>query len=670
MSFIDDKELNEYRNIMKPPDTKEFEDGFNWKTVVGAIFLGFVMLPASEYLSLVIGSDSTINQAARWVTIILFAEVSKRSFKSLKMQELYTLHYMTGLALASPFEGYLWKQYVVQSEFVQAMGIAQELPSWAFPSAKSIAENGPTFFSEAWIPVIAITMFGVIISKVDNYGLGYVLYRLTNDVEKLPFPFAPMNAAGIVALAENREDKTSWRWRCFCIGGMIGLIWGGLYVAVPMISQAILPKRIELIPLIYIDFTPQLSKYLPAVPMNLVIDLGTFLTGMMVPFWGVMGGFAGLVFTMVANPVLYEYGVLANWKPEMGFIDTMFVNNIDFYMSFGIGLTLAVTLANLLIFVKYLFTNRAKEGEATPLQEQNDWIGRFKSGWRVLVTNNVARGDFSIYIAMLIYLGSTFSWITLGAYLVEGYPWKIFVFYALVYTPIISYATAKLEGLCGRAVNIPYLKELTIILSGHKGVDIWFAPTPIQNLGAETVGFRVLELTGTKIKSQIKTLILTTPIVIVASLFTSQLLWQMAPIPSDAYPFTQKMWELNVKNWCITMTATMEGGSLFLEALNLEYITWGCGAALLLFGVLSALGLPVMMIYGAVWGLGQSSPGALLWMMVGAFVGKFYFKRKFKDMWLKYMAVILAGFGCGMGLISMIAMAFTIMSKMLTPTIF
>ena len=167
MGFADDKELNEYRNIMKPPEIDEFRDGFNWKTVIGAIFLGFIMMPASEYLLLVIGPDATMGSAARWVTIILFAEVSKRSFKDLRMQELFTLHYMTGLALASPFQGYLWKQYVVQSEFVQAMGIAQELPSWAFPSAASIAEHGPTFFTKAWIPVIGLTMFGVIVSILD-----------------------------------------------------------------------------------------------------------------------------------------------------------------------------------------------------------------------------------------------------------------------------------------------------------------------------------------------------------------------------------------------------------------------------------------------------------------------------------------------------------------------
>ena len=670
MGFVDDKELNEYRNIMQPPDVTEYRDGFNWKTVIGALFLGFIMMPASKYLALVIGPNATVGSAARWVTIILFAEISKRSFKDLKMQELYTLHYMTGLALASPFQGYLWKQYVVQSEFVQAMGIAQELPSWAFPSAASLAEHGPTFFTSAWVPVIALTMFGVIISKVDNYGLGYVLYRLVNDVEKLPFPFAPVNAAGIVALSGARDEKQSWRWRCFAIGGVIGLVWGALYVAVPIITQAILPKRLELIPLVYVDFTPYLSTFLPAVPLNLVFNLGTFLAGMMAPFWSVMGGFVGLVVTMIANPFLYKAGILSNWKPEMGFVDTMFINNIDFYMSFGIGLTLAVTVSSFGILFRYLFKSRAEKKEATPLARSKDWLGRFTSGWKTLVTNNRARGDFSIFVAIGIYLASTFSWIVLGCFLIQGYPVWIFVFYALVYTPLISYATAKLEGLCGRAIDIPYLKQLTVIMSGHKGVDIWFAPMPIQNLGKETVGFRVLDLTGTKIKSQIKALLLTTPIVVIASLITSQILWQMAPVPSDAYPFTQKMWELNVKNWCIRLTATQEGGSLFMEALNGSYILWGLGLGTAVFAGLSAFGLPVMLIYGAVWGLGQSSPGALIWMMCGAFVGKFYFKRKFKDMWLKYMAVILAGFGCGMGLISMVAMAFTIMTKILRPMMF
>ena len=98
MSFIDDKELNEYRNIMKPPKATRFEDGFSWKTVAGAIFLGFLVNPATDYLSLVIGNDANIGGAMKWVLVILFAEIAKRSFTSLRSQELYTLHFMAGAA--------------------------------------------------------------------------------------------------------------------------------------------------------------------------------------------------------------------------------------------------------------------------------------------------------------------------------------------------------------------------------------------------------------------------------------------------------------------------------------------------------------------------------------------------------------------------------------------
>jgi len=667
---MDDKELQEYRDIMQPPEAVEFEDGFNWKAVAGAILLGFIVNPATDYLSLVIGNDANIGGAMKWVLVILFAEIAKRSFTQLKSQELYVLHFMSGAVLADPFTGYLFKQFMVQSEYVQGLGLAAELPSWAFPSAESIRESGNTIlFNRGWLPVIALTMFGLIVSRFESYGLGYVLYRMVSDVEKLPFPFAPVNAAGIVALSTDRGAENNWRWRCFTIGSAIGIFWGIIFIGVPMVTEAILPKRVELIPLIFIDFTPEVGRVLPAVPFTIVLNLGAFLSGMIVPFWSVVGGFVGLVTTWIANPMLYKAGVLTSWTEGMSFVDTSFVNSIDFYLAFGLGLTLAVTFSNFFIFFATLLRNRVKP-LARELNHRKTFGQQVREDWKVLMTNNTGRGDFSIFVALTIYFATTFSWIALGVYLIgPTYPLAVMVFYALVYTPLISYATAKLEGICGQAVNIPYLRELTIMMSGHTKADIWFAPMPISNMGGETVSFRVLELTGTKIKSQVKTILLTLPIIVVASLLTSEILWRMAPIPSSAYPWTEKMWELQLRNQCVIYTATLEGGSQFIEAMNMKYAMWGIVSGSVLFAALSLFGLPVMLIYGAVWGLSQSNPGALFCTMIGAAIGRFYFRRKYKDMWLKYMVVIMAGFGCGMGVTSMIAMAFNVITRMLRPTL-
>ena len=64
--------------------------------------------------------------------------------------------------------------------------------------------------------------------------MAYGLFRVANDIEKLPFPLAPLGAQGIMALSEDMEgtgDRRSSRWRIFCIGGAIGMGFGLIYMA-------------------------------------------------------------------------------------------------------------------------------------------------------------------------------------------------------------------------------------------------------------------------------------------------------------------------------------------------------------------------------------------------------------------------------------------------------
>jgi hypothetical protein len=39
-------------------------------------------------------------------------------------------------------------------------------------------------------------------------------------------------------------------------------------------------------------------------------------------------------------------------------------------------------------------------------------------------------------------------------------------------------------------------------------------------------------------------------------------------------------------------------------------------------------------------------------------------------MWLKYAPVLLAGYSCGMGLMGMLAIAFSILQKMMAPLVY
>jgi len=646
----EDRELQEYRDLLKTPT--HFEEGFDWKTIVGAIFIGFLMMPGSMYLQLVIGTG--IGPAARWVTIILFAELAKRSYSDLKQQEIFLLYYMAGAALHTPFQGLLWNQYLVQSDAARMLGVAEFIPLWVAPPLESSALVERTFFHRDWLIPILLLIGTQIITRVDQFGLGYALYRITSDVEKLPFPMAPVAALGTMALAESTEEREkSWKWRVFSIGGIIGLVFGAVYVLLPALSGLVLMEPIRPIPIPWVELTLHTEDWLPAVATGIQFDLGLVFIGMVLPFWAVMGGLGGLIITIIANPILYQHGILHRWHPGMRTVETVFANNFDFYLSFGIGLGLAIGLIGIWHVVRSF--GRQGPGERGRLRD--------------LFRPPPGRGDINFWLSIGIYVFSTVSYVLLCVWLVPNFPVVFFVIYGFLYTPVISYITARMEGIAGQFVSLPLVREASFIAGakyfGYQGIEIWYAPIPIHNYGSATVSFREIELTGTSIRGIIKSEIVVFPVVMIASLLFSQFIWRLAPIPSSAYPFAQELWHLQALNSLLMQTSTLEGNSLFFQALNWIYVGAGTLLGVITYIFLTLFGLPVMLVYGLVRGLGQSTPHGLILEVIGALLGRYFFLRRYGAMWRQYSPVLLAGFSCGMGLMGMFAMGVTLILKSL-----
>lgn len=648
--MYDDKELQEYRDLLKTPT--KFEEGFDWKTIIGAIFIGFLMMPGSMYLQLVIGQG--IGPAARWVTIILFAEIAKRSYTELKQQEIFLLYYMAGAALASPFSGLLWQQYLVQSDAARMLGLTEFIPTWVAPQPGSESLIERTFFHRDWLIPVLLLVGAQIVQRIDHFGLGYALYRITSDVEKLPFPMAPVGALGTMALAESTEEKqASWKWRVFSVGGVIGLAFGAVYVLLPAVSGLLFTEPIRLIPIPWVELTPYTEKVLPAVATGIQFDLGLFFIGMVLPFWAVIGGLIGIIITIVANPFLYEHGILNRWHPGMETVETVFANNFDFYMSFSIGLGLAIGLIGIWYVVKSFRGEHAKSRES----------------WSKLFEPPEGRGDINFWVSIAIYVLSTLAYVGMSLLLVPNFPWIFFLLYGFIYTPVISYITARMEGIAGQFVSLPLVREASFIAGakffGYQGIEIWYAPIPIHNYGEATVHFREIELTGTSIRGIIKAELVVFPVVMIASLLFSQFIWQLAPIPSASYPYAQELWHLQALNTLLMQTSTLEGNSLFFQALSGPVIMGGISLGLVLYAILNAVGLPVLLVYGVVRGLGQSTPHGFILEVAGALIGRFFFQKKYGAMWRQYAPVLLAGFSCGMGLTGMFAMGCTLILKSL-----
>jgi hypothetical protein len=603
------------------------------------------------YLQLVIGTG--IGPAARWVTIILFAELAKRSYSELKQQEIFLLYYMAGAALSTPFQGLLWNQYLVQSDAARMLGVTEFIPAWVAPSPESDSLVERTFFHRDWMIPILLLIGTQIIQRIDQFGLGYALFRITSDVEKLPFPMAPVAALGTMALAESTEDKKkSWKWRVFSIGGVIGLAFGAIYVLLPTVSGLILMEPIRLIPIPWVELTGHTEGVLPAVATGIQLDLGLVFIGMVLPFWAVMGGLVGILITIIANPILYNNGILTRWHPGMETVDTMFANNFDFYMSFSIGLGLAIAFVGIWHVVRSF---GKQEGNKGSLQD--------------LFRPPPGRGDFNFWISIGIYVFSTISYVLLCLWLVPNFPWPFFIAYGFIYTPIVSYITARMEGIAGQFVSLPLVREISFIAGakyfGYQGIEIWYAPIPIHNYGEATVNFRQIELTGTSIRGIIKSEIVVFPIVMVASMLFSQFIWRLAPIPSSAYPFAQEIWHLQALNTLLMQSSTLEGNAAFYQALNFVYVIAGMGLGVVTYTILTLFGLPIMLVYGMVRGLGQTLPHAMFLEVAGALLGRFFFLKRYGAMWRQYAPVLLAGFSCGMGLTGMFAMGVTLILKSL-----
>ncbi len=690
--MYDDKELAEYRDLIEVPTS--FEEGFGWKTVIGAIFIGFLMMPGSMYLQLVLGSG--IGPAARWVTIILFAEIAKRSQQDLKQQEIFLLYYMAGAALASPFQGLLWNQYLVQSDAAVMLGLTDYIPTWVAPGAESQSMLERTFLHRDWMIPILLLVGSQIIQRIDHFGLGYALYRITSDVEKLPFPMAPVGALGTMALAESQEDKkTGWKWKVFSIGGVTGLAFGGIYVLLPVVSGLIFTEPIRPIPIPWVELTRHTEAILPAVATGIQLDMGLIFIGMVLPFWAVIGGLIGLIITIILNPILFKNGVLHRWHEGMGTVDTVFANNFDFYMSFGIGLGLAIGCIGIWSVVKSFRAvaarNNSEKHQNGPGHGNKDVAkkdqpegGTGKEGHGVnilpkislrermgdLFTPPEGRGDFNFWISIAIYVLSTLAYVGLCLWLVPNFPWIFFLAYGFIYTPLISYITARMEGIAGQFVSLPLVREASFIAGarffGYHGIEIWYAPIPMHNYGETTVHFRQIELTGTSIRGIIKSELVVFPVVMIASLLFSQFIWQLAPIPSSSYPYAQEMWHLQALNTLLMQTSTLEGNSLFYQALNGGYVLSGLGFGIVTYMVLTFFSLPILLIYGVVRGLGQSTPHGIILEIIGALLGRYFFLKRYGTKWRQYAPVLLAGFSCGMGLTGMFAMGFALILKSLS----
>ncbi|HHH75760.1 MAG TPA: peptide transporter [Phycisphaerae bacterium] len=695
---LSEKELDLYRNILVSPT--EFENGFGWSTVLGIVFCGLVMLPGSIYLGLMNGGR--LGPAAAWVTVILFNEIARRALKTMKKQQLVVLLHAASVVMAAnvlfpggPCAQLVFRAYLAGSEAIRNVpGMREAIPEWWTPKSDSPAITERNLLHSAWLIPISLLAFSVFIGLVRRYTLGYFFFRLTSDVENLPFPMASVNAQGAMAMAEADESSTedgedpgkaffdkqhkdtgkkkSERWRFFSLGAVMGIAFGMIQIGIPAITKVLLDKPIFLIPLPWVDTTVMTESILPATPTGIALDLGIILLGMVLPFWAVMGTAFAVLLKIAMNPILYKMDILKKWRPGQDTINTTFNNEVDFWMSFMMGASLG------LLVVSIFQSIRDARKKMKVIREQKKTSEKRLSPW---APPHPGRGDYPMWIAGAIYTATSILMVFVCYLLLKDAKWmspaillNLLIFmgvYTMVYNPLISYLNARLLGIAGQRINIPYVKEAAFVLSGARGIDIWMMPIPWANYGHQAQAFRTVELTGTRFWSLVKTELVAIPLLFILSFAFWAFIWKGNEIPSSAFPYAQRVWEIQAKRtalqWSATHSPDGEDVDLweteFGKAIHPKVVTAGFLTTTGIFALVAVLGLPAMFCYGMIKGFGQF-PHVLVLEIVGALIARFILRKKYgAQRVMRTMPTLVAGYYTGVGLIAMATIALDLIVK-------
>ena len=647
------------------PEGTPYEGGFSWNVVFAALFVGFVMMPGGIYLGLV--SGQSMAGAADWVTIILFIEIAKRSFVKLRTQEIIIMYWIAaGLATMGPFTGLIMNQYLVQCPMADDIHVF--FPSWVCPPRDSEALINRTFMDKLWLVPLMLGLVSYFMGTIQRLSLGYVLFRWTSDIERLPFPLAPVHAGAATALAETSSKREGWRWRVFSIGSIVGVLFGLVYIGVPVLSSMFFTRTVQIIPIPWLDLTTHISNILPATPLAISLNLGAVIVGFVLPFWLVVGAFiSAVIMTFIGTPMLYKYGVLYNWNEGMSYVPTQISNSFDFWISFSIGASLVIFYVGIGATVRSLMRARREGKQRAADGEPASELPK-------------GRGDVAMWKALLLWAATQVMFVGLCKYLVPEFPWWIPAVFGFVLSPIQSYINARMVGITGGSgsVSFPYLREASFygaqMLSGKAlGIPIWFAPIPLQDHGMSAGMFKQLELTKTCFTSVIYSSLLSFVIVWVCSFIYWSWIWKLEVIPSSTYPFVQKMWPLQMTIRCMWMRTTLPGGeglANLKEIIHGNYILAGFSVGTAMFAIFGLLNIPTIIFYGFLTGIGQNAFMAFP-QFLGAMLGRYYFRKRFQDVkWRAYAPILMAGYGCGVGLIGMTTVALKLISSAVKQTVF
>jgi len=625
--------------------SEQLEGGLTWRALLLVVLAALVFIPASTYLYLVAGV--TLGAVGTYAMLVIFTYITRIMGLELRRQEVFVTYVgvaaVAGLASTAYFL-VIYRMYFVESPIawsytVMGVPLPEAVPAWLAPPRGSSAYLARTFFHPDLAAPIAAWTASMVLVMLAELSLVIVASHAFVEVQKLPFPFARVDAAVVEMLSSGERFREVVRY--LMPGFYLGLVYGFILYLGPSLG-------FPLIPLPFIDFTRLTSATLPGAVIGVATSLMPWVGGMVVP----LGISAVALATSLAVWVFGNYLILTNptfrqlfpeWAAEyyqgMDLTRVLQRSQVRVWLPVQIGAALGFAA---LILLKY-----RKAVAAT--------------GRAIYASLRGGGGGSSLPPLKLViacYLASTLASVAIFHYLMPNFPAAVPLVMSLVVGTLMGFASASIVGESGAGFSAPGFLWHTIVyltpapnLTPQEAYSVFVYPPVIAGSltggGAQTI--KAALLTGTRPSDVVKVWVIAFLTGTLVNFLSLDMFWRIAPIPSSAYPST-----------VVSMPATaMIDALLVTRGLRIspQTLAGSAAATVALAAAVEAVGRLLKVgvsAAGLMIGL-FSPPITAIPLFVGSALSSLVLRRRFGERWGQAKNVMVAGVLLGEGLAATVA---------------
>ncbi|RLF04245.1 MAG: hypothetical protein DRK00_07145 [Thermoprotei archaeon] len=612
-----------------------WESGDLRRVLLFITILVLLLVPSNVYLAMMGGGLGILGAQT---LVLLFAYVCRYMGADLTKPEVFALYYaLSFMGLSYNAYPLLYMAYLRESKFtnnylVRGYRLADLLPTWLSPPRGSPVYECRTLFHPHMLLPLAISLMFSALWLISELSLMMMASFLYVEVENLRYPLAAVDAAFVSAISERTTE-----WLRYLLPSTVATFILALIAYMPITPTVGGP----LIPLGFIDFSPQVAEFLPGAAVGLNLYPSFFFFGAMLN----VGVAASALVTsivvwillnslFITNPTLRS--IFPEWAQEYerGMQHSIIVERatLRLWLPFQMGSVLALSL--ILLATHYRSISRA-----------------LKALSRAAAAS--ARGYPRLTLLLMGYLIPSATIGLMYLALLPDLPPYLVLSTTLGLSFFLALVNGYLQGEMGLSLGLPpHLWEM-MIYSLPKGslspatqvATILYAPPIAGTLtGSGSQALKVASMLGVRPTELIKVILIAYALGSLANILMVEVFWRLAPIPSMVYPNTMGM-RLNAIHDCLRASMQLP--------LRPDRVALATAVFLAVYGGAQALSsflhLPISTA-GIAMGLVRY-PADMIPVFLGSLLGRLLAPRILsREVWEKHSGTLVAGAFLGEGI--------------------